>query len=72
MNNVAGQKNLHPMEKEELMAYLDGELSKARAAVAAAHLGECAECRAVVDGLRAVSQKLQSWEVEVPETGVAR
>jgi predicted anti-sigma-YlaC factor YlaD len=59
------------LEAEELMAYLDGELSKGRAAAAAAHLGECSECKNLVDGLRAVSQKMQAWEVAVPETEAA-
>jgi hypothetical protein len=58
MNNM-----IHPMEPEELMAYLDGELSKDRTAVAAAHLSECAECRELVAGLRGVSQGMEAWEV---------
>ncbi len=62
-------KIIHPMEAEELMAYLDGELSKSRAAVAAAHLGECAECKEMVEGLRRVSQEMRAWELEVPERG---
>lgn len=56
-------KIIHPIEPEELMAYLDGELSVERAAEAAAHLGECGECKEVVAGLRGVSQKLKEWEV---------
>jgi len=56
-------KITHPVEPEELMAYLDGELPSDRAAAAAAHLGECAECRAVVSGLRGVSQALKAWDV---------
>ncbi len=58
MNNM-----IHPMEPEELMAYLDGELSRDRTAVAAAHLSECAECREVVAEMRGVSQGLAVWEV---------
>lgn len=58
MNNM-----IHPMEPEELMAYLDGELSKDRTAVAAAHLSECAECQEVVAGLRGVSHGMEAWEV---------
>ena len=56
-------KITHPIEPEELMAYLDGELSAERAAEAAAHLGECGECKQLVTGLRGVSQKLKEWEV---------
>jgi anti-sigma factor RsiW len=58
----------HPMEPEELMAYLDGELTADRAAATAAHLGECAECQGLVAGLRGVSQNLTVWKVEPPES----
>jgi hypothetical protein len=54
------------------MAYLDGELPADRAAMTAEHLRECAECKAVVDGFRNVSQTLKTWsvgkaEVELPQ-----
>jgi anti-sigma factor RsiW len=58
----------HPIEPEELMAYLDGELTADRAAATAAHLGECAECQGLVAGLRGVSQNLTVWKVEPPES----
>jgi hypothetical protein len=54
----------HPIEAEELMAYLDGELSAGREAVAAGHLETCAECRKLVEELKGVSRKLAEWEVE--------
>jgi hypothetical protein len=57
-------KIIHPVEPEELMAYLDGEVPSRRAEIAAAHLIECAECREVVAGLRHVSQGLGVWGVE--------
>jgi hypothetical protein len=56
-------KTTHPIEPEELMAYLDGELSSDRAAVAATHLSECSECRGLVTELRGVSQALKAWDV---------
>jgi hypothetical protein len=59
-------KIIHPTESEELMAYLDGELSPDRAAATAAHLNECAECQALVVELRGVSQTLHKWEVPGP------
>ena len=58
----------HPIEPEELMAYLDGELTADRAAATAAHLGECAECQGLVAELRGVSQNLTVWKVEPPES----
>lgn len=60
-------KIMHPIEPEELMAYLDGELSAERAAETAAHLAECTECKGIVDGLRRVSQRVHAWEIEFPE-----
>src|SRR6202047_4122403 len=58
----------HPIEPEELMAYLDGELTADRAAATAAHLGECAECQGLVAELRGVSQNLTVWKDEPPES----
>jgi hypothetical protein len=57
----------HPIEPEELMAYLDGELTADRAAATAAHLGECAECKGMVAELRSVSQNLNAWKAELAE-----
>ncbi len=47
------------------MAYLDGELAPERASAAAAHLEQCAECRALAASLRALSSRLPQWEVEM-------
>lgn len=58
------QKNTHPIEPAEMMAYLDGELPIHRAASAAAHLERCSECQALAADMRAVSQSLLSWQVE--------
>ena len=53
----------HPFEQEELMAYLDGELSTDRATAAVAHLERCPDCQRVAAVLREVSQDLMAWEV---------
>ena len=45
----------HEVDREEVMAYLDGELAAARAVDVRAHLDQCAECRALADELREVS-----------------
>lgn len=63
-------KITHPIEPEELMAYLDGELSAERAAVTAAHLGECDECKGVVEGFRTVSRALKTWGAPPPNSPV--
>jgi hypothetical protein len=54
----------HPMEKQEVMAYLDGELPVERAAAVAAHLQQCAECRSVAEDLRSVARQMLAWQVE--------
>jgi anti-sigma factor RsiW len=61
-------KVMHPIEPEELMAYLDGELTANRATATAAHLGECAECQSIVAELRNVSQNLKTWKAEPAES----
>ncbi len=58
----------HPIEQEELMAYLDGELATNRAVAAAAHLEHCAECQALAADLRKLSQEMMAWEVEELES----
>lgn len=57
----------HPIEQEELMAYLDGELPADRAAATAAHLERCAECQRLAGDLRTISREMKSWEVESPD-----
>jgi len=59
-------RNNHPVEQEELMAYLDGELETDRAVEAAAHLEHCAECQEFAAELREISAELMAWEVEAP------
>src|SRR6185369_14984493 len=59
-------KSKHPIEQEELMAYLDGELPTERAVEAAAHMEHCAECQELAADLRKLSQEMMAWEVEGP------
>ncbi len=54
----------HVIEPEELMAYLDGELSPDRAATAGAHLEHCRECQAIAADLQSVSRQMMAWQVE--------
>src|SRR5262249_4696327 len=58
------RRNSHAIDELELMAYLDGELPRERAAAAAAHLETCRECQAIAADLRGVSQELAAWQVE--------
>src|SRR6516225_4979772 len=57
----------HPLEHEEIMAYLDGELPPERAAEAASHLERCSQCKQLAADLREVSQMMMAWQVEEPE-----
>jgi hypothetical protein len=59
-------QDTHPIAQEELMAYLDGELSPDRAATAAGHLERCRECQDVAADLQGVSRRLMTWSVEPP------
>ena len=60
----------HPIEQEELMAYLDGELPMEQATETLSHMEVCPECQTLAADLRGVSQELLAWEVEPPEAGI--
>ncbi len=64
-------KNNHPIEPEELMAYLDGELPPDRAVSAAAHVERCPECQRLAGDLEGVSRKLTAWQVAPSGAGIA-
>ena len=49
----------HALNREEVMAYLDGELTAERAAATAAHLEQCAECRELAASLRSLSRQMR-------------
>jgi anti-sigma factor RsiW len=57
-------KNNHPIEQEELMAYLDGELPVDRAGTAAGHLEHCRECQGLAADLQSVSRRMMEWEIQ--------
>jgi hypothetical protein len=63
-------KSAHPLQEEELMAYLDGELRPDLASIAAAHLERCSECRATAAGMRELSQRLATWEIEMAKPDI--
>src|SRR5208337_3823381 len=59
----------HSVVPEEVMAYLDGELSSAEARTVAVHFDECTECANLAAQFRATSQSLSSWTVPtIPST----
>jgi hypothetical protein len=72
-------RNGHPIEPEEIMAYIDGELPVARASAAAGHMASCGECQKLAEDFRGLSRRLTEWEVEesgikstMPEVAVQR
>ena len=62
--------SIHPIEQEELMAYLDGELPADQATQSLSHLELCSECQTLAADFRGVSQELMAWEVESQEAGI--
>src|SRR6202142_1237009 len=63
-------KTNHPVEPEELMAYLDGELPPDRALSAAAHVEGCPECQRLAGDLKGVSSKMTAWQVAPSGVGI--
>jgi hypothetical protein len=55
---------LHGFQPEEVMAYLDGEITGERALALADHLQQCAECSALADDFCSLSQQLIAWKIE--------
>jgi anti-sigma factor RsiW len=62
----------HPIEPEELMAYLDGELPPDQATRAADHMGTCRECQSLASDLRRMSERMLEWQVETPDFSAPR
>jgi hypothetical protein len=56
----------HALPQDELMAYLDGELSPARALAVHDHLEHCVTCQTLAAQLRQVSRDVALWQVEDP------
>src|SRR5438128_12316323 len=58
----------HP-DREDVMAYLDGELTADHESDVRAHLEGCDTCSSFAEELKAVSRQLAAWKPEpVPET----
>ncbi len=56
----------HALPQDELMAYLDGELSPARALAVHDHLEHCVTCQTLAAELRQVSRDVALWQVQDP------
>ena len=55
---------LHEFRPEEVMAYLDGEITGERALALADHLEHCTDCSSLADDFCTLSQQLVGWKVE--------
>ena len=53
----------HPFTPEEIMAFVDGELSADRAQSLSAHIDQCAECTEAAAAFRNTSHSLSDWRV---------
>jgi hypothetical protein len=54
----------HAFELEEVMAYLDGEISADRASEIAQHVQQCTECQELAADFRNLSRQLSAWAIE--------
>ena len=59
------------MNREQLSAYQDGELSPQEVAPVEAHLSDCAECRALLVEMKAVGEALGALPTIEPSRGFA-
>jgi hypothetical protein len=57
----------HPFAPEEIMAFVDGELSADRAQSISSHIDQCTECQEVAKSVRLTSQKMAGWSVDAPQ-----
>lgn len=62
------QQAQHAFGPEEIMAYLDGELTAGRALEVATHLDHCAECARLAEVIRRTSAQMHEWIVEAPSS----
>jgi Domain of unknown function (DUF4349) len=53
----------HPVAPEEIMAFLDGEVSAEQTQSVSTHIDQCLECSEVVTSFRDASQFLSEWTV---------
>ena len=56
----------HPVAPEEVMSFLDGELSTDRSQFVSSHIEECFDCRKLRDSLRNTSRCFAHWVVPAP------
>jgi Domain of unknown function (DUF4349)/Putative zinc-finger len=60
----------HPIAPEEIMAFLDGQLSTDQAQSVSAHMEGCSDCRTLAQHLQSTTQSLSSWKVEALSSAI--
>jgi hypothetical protein len=60
----------HPITPEEIMAFLDGQLSTDQAQSVSAHMEGCSDCRTLAQHLQSTTQSLSSWKVEALSSAI--
>ncbi|HET7105288.1 MAG TPA: DUF4349 domain-containing protein [Candidatus Acidoferrum sp.] len=54
----------HEFQPEEVMAFLDGELSPGRAAALSVHLEKCKDCAELATNFERISHSMSKWKIE--------
>jgi len=60
----------HPIAPEEIMAFLDGQLSADRTQSVSVHMEGCSDCRTLAQQLQSTTQSLSSWKVEALSSAI--
>src|SRR5215467_12655425 len=60
----------HEFLPEEVMAFLDDELSPEKTVSISAHLEACPECRELTAQLKSTSQSLSQWQIDKPKASL--
>src|SRR5262249_55964554 len=53
----------HPATPEEIMAFLDGELSGVEAQAVSSHIASCADCSRLAEEFRGTSGAISRWSI---------
>lgn len=60
----------HPFAPEDVMAFLDGELSPEKSLLIGAHLEACSDCKELTSQLKSTSRSLLHWQTDLPKASL--
>ena len=63
-------KATHPLSPEDVMAYLDGEVTGDEARIIQTHLAACSTCQQLAADMREGSRQMRDWHVEEPPSSL--